>query len=165
MKQTSWRTLLVSLAAVVTVVAVSGPTAAQTADPLIGTWKLDVAKSKYSPGPAAKSSIAIFATAPGSAVKVTVDGVASTGDKTHFEYTAKYDSKDVPLTGNNPDADMISMKRISARTTESTYKLKGKVTITNTRTVSADGKTLTVTQRGTNAQGQTINNELIYIKG
>jgi hypothetical protein len=94
---------------------------------------------------------------------VTVDSVSSAGETTHWTYTAQYDGKDAPVTGN-PDADTIVMKRVSARVTETVYKKGGKVTLTNTRTVSADGKTLTVTQTGTNAQGQKVNNTLVYIK-
>ena len=148
---------------VVTLAIAASSITAQTPDPLIGTWKLNVAKSTASPGPASKSSTAVFAAA-GTGLKVTIDGVTGTGDKVHQEYTAQYDGKDVPMTGS-PDGDMIAMSRTSARVTTSTYKLKGKVTLTNTRTVSADGKTLTVTQKGTNAKGETVNNVLVFEKG
>jgi len=136
--------------------------AAQTTDPLVGTWKLNPAKSKFSPGPAPKASTAVFA-ASGAGLKVTVDTTPATGDATKWSYTAMYDGKDVAVTGN-PDADMISMKRTNANVTETIYKLKGKVTLTNTRTVSADGKTLTVVQKGTNGKGETVNNTLVYEK-
>jgi len=144
-------------------VLVGAIVAAQTPDPLVGTWKLNVAKSKFSPGPTPKSSTAVFA-ASGTGLKVTVDTTPATGDATKWSYTAMYDGKDSAITGTNPDADMISMKRTSATVTESTYKLKGKVTLVNTRTVSADGKTLTVVQKGTNAKGETVNNTLVYEK-
>ena len=94
----------------------------------------------------------------------TIDGVSGTGEKVHWEYTAQYDGKDVKVTGN-PDADMLAMTRTSARVTETVYKKAGKVTLTNRRTVSADGKTLTVTQTRTNAQGQKVNNTIVYTKG
>ena len=150
-----------SLVAVTAVFAGSGARA-QTPDPLIGTWKMDVAKSKFNPGPAARSSTAVFA-ATGTGLKVTVEGVTATGEKSSWEYTAQYDGKDAKVTGN-PDADTIVMKRVSSTVTETVYKKGGKATLTNTRTVSADGKTLTVTQTGTNAQGQKVNNVLVYTK-
>jgi hypothetical protein len=150
-----------SLVAVVAVLA-GRAVGAQTPDPLVGTWKMDIAKSKFDPGPAGKSSTAVFAAA-GSGLKVTVDTTPATGDKTHFEYTAQYDGKEAKVTGN-PDADTIVMKRTSARVTESVYMKGGKATLTNTRTVSADGKTLTVAQKGTNAKGEKVNNLLIYTK-
>jgi len=152
--------VLLALSAVMLVGAFA---AAQTPDPLVGTWKLNPAKSKFSPGPAPKASTAVFA-ASGAGLKVTVDTTPATGDAAKWSYTAMYDGKDVAITGTNPDADMISMKRTSANVTESTYKLKGKVTLVNTRTVSADGKTLTVVQKGTSGKGETVNNTLVYEK-
>ena len=136
---------------------------AQTPDPLIGTWKMDVAKSKFSPGPAAKGSNLVFAAA-GAGLKATIEQVPATGDKVTWTYTAQYDGKDVKVTGS-PDIDTLAMKRTSATVTETVYKKDGKVTLTNTRTVSADGKTLTVTQTGTNPQGQKVNNVIVYVKG
>jgi hypothetical protein len=157
---------LVVFASIVAVLAMLGgrSMSAQTPDPLLGTWKMDIAKSKFNPGPAAKSSTAIFAAA-GSGLKATIDTVPGTGDKTAWGYTAQYDGKDAKVTGTNPDADTIVMKRVSSHVTESVYKKGGKVTLTNSRTVSADGKTLTVTQTGTNAKGEKVNNVLVYTKG
>jgi hypothetical protein len=137
--------------------------AAQTADPIIGTWKLNVAKSKYDPGPAPKSATATF-TVAGKGVKFVLEGVTGTGEKAQWSYTANEDGKDYPMTGN-PDADTISLKRIDARTVETTNKKAGKVTTTNRRTVSADGKTLTVTTTGTSSTGVKINNVQVFEKG
>ena len=64
-------------------------------DPALGTWKLNVAKSKYSPGPAPKSSTVTYE-AVGDAVKRTGEGIAADGKKTGFSYTAKFDGKDYP---------------------------------------------------------------------
>lgn len=147
-----------------TVVAVAVSVRAQTPDPLVGAWKLDVAKSKFSPGPAAKSSSATFSAA-GAAIKAVIDTESGTGEKSHWEYTAGFDGKEVKIVGTNPDADAISVTRTSARVSVSVYKKGGKTTLTNTRTVSADGKTLTVAQKGTNAKGETVNNSLVYTKG
>jgi hypothetical protein len=52
--------------------------------------------------------------------------VTGAGEESHWEYIAQYDGKDVKITGNNPDADMISMTRVSARVPESVYKKGGK---------------------------------------
>ena len=73
------------------------------------------------------------------------------------------DGKDVPLSGS-AIADMISLSRVDARTIDRTDKKAGKVVQTLRRTVSADGKTLTVVTKGTNAQGQPINNTAVYDK-
>jgi len=157
-----WQISAVAVAAALVIAPMGGATFAQTPDPVIGKWNLNVAKSKYSPGPAPKSAMATVSAA-GEGVKLVFDGVTGTGEKVHWEYTANYDGKDYPMTGN-ADGDMISLKRINANSAETTYKKGGKVTLVNTRTVSADGKTLTVTTKGTNAQGQAVDNLLIFEK-
>ena len=133
------------------------------ADSNIGTWKLNLAKSKYSPGPAPKSQTLKIEAWGTDGVTYTSDGTDSTGKPTHAEFQAKYDGKFVPFKGN-PDADMLSYKRIDANTIVSMTQLAGKPTLTSTAVVSADGKTRTLTQTGKNAQGQTVNNVLVYEK-
>ena len=144
------------------VVALSTVGRAQTAVPGLGAWKLNPAKSKFSPGPAPKSSTVTF-TAAGQGFKAVIDSVSPADQKTHWEYTADFDGKPHPVTGN-PDGDMVVIKRVNATTVESTYTLKGKQTTVNTRVVSADGKTMTVTTKGTNAQGQKVDNMQFFEK-
>jgi len=157
----AWHLSLLAVAASVLIASVGSAGFAQT-EPFIGTWKLNIAKSKYSPGPAPKSGMATISTA-GQGVKVVVSGVSATEAKVQWEYTANHDGKDYPVTGN-PDADTISLKRINASSVETTQKKGGKVTLTNVRTVSADGKTMTVTTKGTNAAGQAVNNVQVFEK-
>jgi len=127
----------------------------------MGTWKLDEAKSKISPG-AVKNTTVVYEAA-GDSVKVTVDGVGSDGKPSHNEWTGKFDGKDYPLVGD-PSADMRSYKRIDARTLELTNKKDGKVVITGRITVSADGKTRTVITSGTDASGKKIKSTAVYNK-
>jgi hypothetical protein len=132
------------------------------ADPSVGTWKLNTAKSKYSPGPAPKSATITYEeTADG--IKRMGESVDADGNKTSFEYTAKYDGKDYPVTGSDT-IDMIALKRINDRSTEATLKKSGKVVSTARRVVSKDGKTLTLTITGTNAKGQNVKNVAVYEK-
>ena len=135
---------------------------AQAADPLVGTWKLNVAKSTYSPGPAPKSITAKIEAA-GKGEKLTADGVRGDDTPIRVEYTAQYDGKDYPISGS-PMADTVSLKRLDANTTERTDKKGGKVVQTLTRKLSSDGKTLTVTIKGTDAEGRPINNLAMFEK-
>jgi FlaG/FlaF family flagellin (archaellin) len=137
----------------------SGAAPAQAADSIIGTWTLNVAKSTYSPGPPPKNLTVKFEAA-GEGIKVRSDSVAADGSSTHNEYTANYDGKDYPLKGA-ADADSVSLKRIDANTTERTDKKAGSVVRTFTRKVSADGKTMTVTIKGTDDQGRPIENTVV----
>lgn len=136
---------------------------AQTTTAELGTWTLNLAKSRFSPGPAPKTSAVTFSAA-GQGVKAVIDGVGPDGAKVHWEYTANFDGKPYRVTGN-PNGDMVVVKRVNATTVESSYTLQGKPTIVNTRVVSADGKTLTVTSTGTTAQGQKIKDVLVFEKG
>ena len=77
--------------------------------------------------------------------------------------TTKYDGKDVPLSGS-AIADTVALTRIDALTIERIDKKAGKVVQTIRRTISADGKTLTVVTKGTNAQGKPVNNTAVYEK-
>jgi hypothetical protein len=129
----------------------------------IGTWTLNVAKSTYSPGPPPKSAT-IKVEPAGAGMKVTVDQVLADGAKTHWEYTGNYDGKDNRVTGNNPDADTVARTRINATTIQTSSKKAGKATTTGTHVISNDGKTRTVTTKGTNGQGQMVNNVAVYEK-
>jgi hypothetical protein len=137
---------------------------AQAADPLVGTWKLDAANSKFSPGPAPQSILVTFEAAGQDGVKVVADVVSADAKTTQTTYTGQYDGKDNPIAGGVTGANTVSLKRIDARTTERIDKKDGKVVMTFTRQVSSDGKTLTVTVKGTNAKGQPVNDVVTLVK-
>jgi hypothetical protein len=141
----------------------AGTVLAQAGDPQVGSWKLNIAKSKYSPGPAPKSATTKIEAA-GAGTKVIVDQVQADGTVHHWEFTANYDGKDTPVTGNNPDADMVARTRVDANTVKTISKKGGKVTTSQTSAVSSDGKTRTVTTTGTNAAGKAVNNVAVYDK-
>jgi hypothetical protein len=150
--------LVVSLAACCAIVLSSSVVLA--AENWLGTWKLNTAKSKYSPGPGPKSLTLKFeATADG--IKLTSDGVNAEGKPTHAEYVSKFDGTDVPWEGN-PDADAASAKKIDDNNYENIWKKEGKTTITAKVVVSKSGKTLTTTLVGTNAKGETVKNVAVY---
>jgi hypothetical protein len=134
----------------------------QAADPASGTWELNLAKSKFSPGPAPKSLTRTYEVT-GADVKYSLKGMDAEGKPILVEYTAKYDGKDYPVTGS-PDFDAISLKHVDAATAEATLKKGGKVVQTSKRVVSKDGKTLTLTTKGTNAKGQAVNNVTVFDK-
>ena len=135
---------------------------AQAPRDLFGTWKLNPAKSKYSPGPAPKSMTVIYSPA-GFGMKIVVDVVPADGSPQHWEMSPIYDGKDHRVTGN-PDADAISIKRISDTAGESTFKKSGKVMAVNVRTLSADGKTLTIETKGTTADGKPRHDVAVFEK-
>ena len=146
------------LAALAVVVFASGLSA--QADPTIGTWKLNLAKTKYTAGQAPKSTTLVI-TAAGQGVKLTSESVLADGSTRKISYTATYDGKDAAVTGT-PDYDTISLKK-TATGMDGSRKKAGKVVQTFSRVVSADGKTMTVTSTGTNAAGK-VDNVQVYDK-
>jgi hypothetical protein len=149
------------LLAGVIVVAWCGVALAQDKDPANGTWKLNVAKSKFSPGPAPKEmTLTIESAGPGRHVEVS--GVAGDGTAMKWGYSGNFDSKDIRVTGTNPDADIVMLKRLSPTTTRSTWKKDGKRTLVNGVSVAADGKSLTVAASGVNAKGEAIKNTYVF---
>jgi hypothetical protein len=139
------------------------------ADMFSGTWKLNIAKSTFSPGPAPKEGVGKVQ-AVDNGLTMVLDGVSASGQKTHTEYTVKFDGKDYPskstLDGKpNPNGDfMVSAKKVDDYTYETTAKLKGKVLGTSRTVVAKDGKTATVTQTGTTPDGKPVNTKLIIEK-
>jgi len=147
----------------------SAPLAAQKTSPLNGTWKLNLAKSKYDPADLAPKSGTSKYTVTATAVTVVTDGVDSQGRATHSEYTAKCDGTPAAWNGTidgkpNPDQDGVTVKCLSATTLHVVNLLKGKPTTTLHVVVSADGKTRTVSTTGANARGVKVNNTAVYDK-
>ncbi len=149
-------------AIVVLIVALSWNLAAAAADQHSGTWKMNPEKSKYSPGPAAKS-VNLTIEADESHIKINAEGVDGNGNPTHVQYDAKFDGKDYPATGL-PAGDSVSVKRIDADTIQATMKKGGKVMMTVSSVVSKDGKTRTSTFKGKDAQGKDVHNVVVYDK-
>lgn len=131
------------------------------ASPMMGTWKLNEAKSKF-PAGAPKNHTVVYEAA-GDSTKVTVDGVDGQGKATHNEWTGKFDGKDYPLVGD-PAADTRAYKMVSANKMELTNKKDGKVTASGTIVVSADGKSRTVTVTATDAKGKKMSSTAVYDK-
>jgi len=145
---------------VAVVVALAAPAFAQNP---VGVWKVNLAKSKYSPGPAPKAGTITTTAVAGGSFKTVNETVPATGAPTKSEVTYKFDGKDNKAIGN-ANADTQSYTRVDDRHWTVVSKLKGKVTLTSKIEVAADGKSRTTTQTGTDAQGRAVNNFIWYDK-
>ena len=150
------RVILLTLA-----VLFGGATVCFADNPQMGTWKLNEAKSKFSPG-SSKNTTVVYEAA-GDDVKVTVDGVDGEGNAAHNEWTGKFDGKSYPVSGD-PTADMRSYRKINNHTLALTNRKGKKVVLTGRITVSANGKTRTVTTTGKNSKGKWVSNRAVYDK-
>ena len=150
------KAILASVASFLAVAALS-----LAADAMMGTWKLDEAKSKLAAG-ATRNHTVVYAMA-GDMVKITVDGKDKDGKATHNEWTGKFDGKDYAVTGD-PSSDTRAYTKVDANTLSMTIKKGGKVTMTGKIAVSADGKTRTVTTSGMDSMGMKMESMGVYDK-
>ena len=141
---------------------VGGVALAQGADAINGTWKLNVAKSTFSPGPAPRSTTIVLS-GTDAARKIVFDATPQGSTAVHWEVSGGQGVQ-LPIVGTNPNADTYLFKRIDGATLEAQYLRGGKPTIKQTAVVSADGKTLTIKGTGVDAQGRNVNNVAVYDK-
>jgi len=137
-------------------------TAADAPDAIIGTWTLNVAKSKFNPGPAPKSQTRTYVQSA-QGVAMSFNGVAADGSPMSGQSTFNYDGKDYPITGS-PDYDTLSLKRVNGSTVKAVMKLSGKVVGSTTRSISAHGKVMTLSSKGTSAKGKPYDNVVVFDK-
>ena len=131
---------------------------------LVGTWKLNVAKSKFDPGPGPKS-LTRTVEAQGEGVKYAFEGVAADGKPLAYGFSVQFNGKDNPISGTMPSgADTIAAKRSDSNHYVATLKQGGKVIGTSKVTVSADGKVTTVESTGTNATGAKVHDVQVFDK-
>jgi hypothetical protein len=127
------------------IVLAAGSALLAQSNPFVGTWKLNLASSKYNPGPPPQSQTRTW----DAAGMVMVNGIGATGKAFSYGYSIKGDGKDSPTMGAIPNkADMISTKKVDANTYEAKFTKGGKQVETTTFTVSNGGKTLTIHAMG-----------------
>ncbi len=131
------------------------------ANPHLGTWKLNEAKSKLAPG-MGKSTMVTY-TEQKDKIKVTVEGVDKDGKATHGVWVGKFDGKAYPAKGNM-SWNSAAYKEINDRTNEITTMKDGKTVWSGKIAVAADGKSRTVTINGTDEQGKKFKSTAVYDK-
>src|SRR5260370_7370520 len=134
-------------------------------NPFVGTWKLNLAKSKFEPGPAPKSQTRTVV-AQGGGAKYTFDGVAADGTPFSYSFTVKYDGKDYPVTGTGmpAGADTITIKLVGTNKAEATQKNGGKEGAKAEAEVSKNGKVSTFTINRKTPYTQHFPSETLYSK-
>jgi len=155
--------MVICLAAVVIMSAIgAAQSAAGAGDPMEGTWKLNLAKSKYNPGPAPKGSV-VTIKIENNIETYSAENVDAAGTATHGAFTVKLDGTEAPVTGLNY-ADTISIRRVSPNHVVATLKKDGKVAMTVDVKVAADGKSRTLIYAGTNAAGKPEHDMVVFDK-
>ena len=132
-------------------------------DPSLGSWKLNVAKSRFTPGPPKKGDTRSYEVTDGWLI-VTTESISGAGTRTGVRFAAKFDGKPYPQIGRfAPTVTLITYEPVDRLTLKYTQReTNGKLVSTNTRTVSADGKTMTIEQKTTDANGRPVVNVEFY---
>jgi len=131
----------------------------------IGTWKLNVAKSKLAPSPSPVKSLTTVREASGDGVKVTTTGERADGTPINASYTTKYDGTATTITATGLQYDTISIKQVNANTlTDERKKTGGTYHATGRTVVSNGGKTMTLSTKGTNTDGKEFTSTLVFDK-
>ena len=133
-------------------------------DPLIGTWKLNLSKSIYDPGPAPRSLVHHYESVGKDTYKNSRDTVDANGKSSHTELTLVFDGKEHPRANPTPRSDATMDRRIDAYNLEGMSMKAGKLITVFMRSVSPDGKTFTFKTMGTNAQGQPFSRVEVFDK-
>lgn len=158
------RQLFGLFAAVLLVFATLGWVPAQ-GDPIDGIWKLNLAKSEFTPEARRPKSQTRTYEASSNGIKLSTEGIDANGNRVSYGFTANYDGKYYPYNGQiGNGSDSVAFKRIDAYTIDFSTKKAGKVLVKGTAVVSKDGKVLTITSKGTNASGQPESSVQIFDK-
>ena len=152
------------LAAVAVLALATGSAAQSKDDPSLGTWKLNVAKSKFTPGPPIKGDTRSYEVNDEGWLLVTTETIQPDGKHTGVRFAAKFDGKAYPQIGRfAPTVTLITYEPVDKLTLKYTQRdTSGKVLSTNTRTVSTDSKTMTIEQRSTDANGRPVVNVELF---
>lgn len=133
---------------------------ASAADPWIGTWELNLAKSRFSPGPGPRSEVRTY-TATADGEKAVYDGVVAEGKRHLGESVYRFDGRDAVVTQTD-DAETQALTRAGTHSVTAVVKKSGRVWANAVRTVSADGRMLTVRFKGTGTTGQAVDDSWVF---
>jgi hypothetical protein len=131
-------------------------------DPVLGVWKLNLARSRFNPGPAPRSRTRTYIETP-KGIQVTIRSVDVNGRSSTIEFPEKYDGKDYPVQGSEV-ADALALVRINDYTAEATMKHAGRIVASARRLITDEGKTLIISYQEPYSSEHPVDNRLVYDK-
>jgi len=151
--------------ALIVLAAIAAGSLSAEDNPFAGTWKLNLAKSKFDPGPGPKSQTRTIVS-QGDSAKYSFDGIRADGSPATYSFETNYNGTDCVVTGSGMpgDADTIALKRINSRKVKAILKRAGKEIGRSEADVSTDGKVATVKSQGTGPDGKAFSNVAVYDK-
>jgi hypothetical protein len=132
-----------------------------SADSVIGTWRLNVQKSRFLPGPAFQSEIRTYEEQK-EGVKVTIRAVDGKGRRSTIIYLTTPDGQQHVVSGSGGPADSVALKRVNEFTAESILLHAGKEIAKTVRVIDPEGTTMTITYKGLDPEGNSVDNRLVF---
>ena len=129
--------------------------AAGPPNPILGTWKLNVAKSRFSSGSAPQSQTRVYEMSPEGVVMVTTTTIDAHGKSSKSMFPAKYDGKPYPVSDLG-EATAMALRKVDDRTAAITVTHAGTVIATAERIISEDGNTMTITNKTVDPPGEDV---------
>ena len=142
--------------------AASGSQRPTAADRALGTWRLNIAKSKFNPGPPPESQTRTYELYR-DGIRTTVRNGVRRREYTFVQFVSDYRGDQVPISGS-PDADMIALKSVDADTAEADLYHAGRAIGRVRRVISRDGQTMTITVELNNVEGVRVTNVQVFEK-
>jgi hypothetical protein len=154
---------LINLLFALAIAQAAAPAAAAPHPSALGTWKLNVAKSTFTPGPGWRSQTRTYSLEPGGGVLIVWTGIGARGEPMHVSFISRLDGKDYPMTGSD-NYDTLNGVAVDAFTVKSEEKRGGKVVGIAVRTISPDGNVMTITYEGTDRKGEKFSQVLVFVR-
>ncbi|MDA1371547.1 MAG: hypothetical protein O2971_12410 [Proteobacteria bacterium] len=157
-----WKRLFALLAAS-SVLAFSGVAKAQNTNPFAGNWILDVSASTFESAPVPRTQTRAYQLRGGETFVFILDGMAADGSRQHFSATYMYDNQEYPMASLNQSQLLtIAYNKVDDRTVEYRIKADGQLAQSGTKELATNGRTMTITTRSVNQQGQTLTDTLVF---
>jgi hypothetical protein len=144
------------------VLLIASTTALWAADPVAGTWELDILHSTFHPGPIPRSEVRTY-TETADGIQVSIKTVDANGKTETTEYPIAFTGKDYVRPGATP-GDTVALTKDNDYHASAILKHAGTVMANVDRTISENGKSMIITYTGTNAAGDKVHNISVYRK-
>jgi hypothetical protein len=140
-------TILVALTLLITATMFAAPV-----NPHLGTWKLNEKKSRVTPD-GTRNTVVTYKETDSGMIEVIVNGTTKNGKHIHWKWVGRFDGQPYNIHGDRV-VDTMALTKLDERTNQLTGIKSGKVIMTGTISVAADGKSRVVKTTTTNANGK-----------
>ena len=134
---------IAGLAIVCACMATASAAQQPAADPLVGRWKLNVARTHYGGGAEPRRSESFVCVASSGGIDCTIQSVRADGRNVVGGFTGSYDGSPGPTRGI-PDVDHVRLTRVNESIADATFTTQGRPVFAYRTVRSVNGQWLTI---------------------